>query len=356
MEGDSNFSLVRRTPGGVERTRPGVKRIVEGMVGDTLELAREKPAPLAERRFRIGDHELCEPDYRQILWWAEAMHLSGEEVIQRLLRDHTEAFAASKCYPLNYVRSSVIEGGRLRHLVWDSQVLPLAEFHWEPDLKITYAAFLGLRDWRPSLQLRLATLLELCCVRIGLSQLDLSRTPLLTKFDCGGNLLTELDLTPVPQLRELHCGGNQLTELDLIPVPELTLLRCDFNQLTELDLTSVPALTWLNCSLNQLTELDLTSVPELTWLACSSNQLTELDLTPVPKLSELYCHHNQLTELDLTPVPELTLLRCDSNQLTELDLASVPALTWLACSSNQLTEVDLTLVPECQNSLEMSPV
>ena len=341
MEAAQNFSLVRRTPGAVGQTRPGVKRIVVGMVGETLELARKNTQALAERRFRIGDHELCEPDYRQILWWAEAMHLSGEEVILRLLRDSEAALSELGFAGWSGGSSSVIEEGRLRHLVWDSRVLPLAEFHWEPGLQITGAAFLGPPDWSPSLQLRLPSLLTLGCAAVGLRQLDLSRTPLLTKLWCRHNQLTELDLTSVPLLTELSCSSNPLTELDLTPVPLLTELYCDRNELTELDLTPVPLLTKLVCGSNPLTELDLAPVPLITVLHCEGNKLTELDLTPVPLLTNLVCCSNPLTILDLSPVPLVTFLFCRNNRITALELASVPLLNTLNCEGSSIRVLNI---------------
>ena len=77
-------ALVPRPSSAVEKAVPGVKRILSGMVSDTLALAKEQRA-LAPTKFRIGDYEWCEPDYRQILIWAEETGLKPEEVIARLL-------------------------------------------------------------------------------------------------------------------------------------------------------------------------------------------------------------------------------------------------------------------------------
>ena len=353
MEGDPIFSLVRRTPGGVERTRPGVKRIVEGMVGDALELARETPAPLAERRFRIGDYDWCEPDYRQILRWATALELPPEEVLVRLFFDESVRESEYVAGLFAKCRQSDFVDGKLKKIRWSFDRLPLTDFQWEPGLQITHAAFYNSQPQIQRLSLVLPTLTHLFCHHLCLPELDLTQVPLLTTLECcgddrggnKGNKLTELNLTPVPRLTTLKCSWNELTELDLTPVPLLTELECSPNELTELDLTPVPLLTRLVCFSNQLTNLDLTPVPLLTFLFCGLNPLTELDLTPVPLLTRLDCGWSPLTELDLTPVPLLTDLCCWRSQLTELDLSSVPLLEYLECSWNHLTELDLASVP-----------
>jgi hypothetical protein len=75
-------ALVPRPLSAVEKAVPGVKRILSAMVDDTLALAEQR-APAMEK-FRIGDYEWCEPDYRQILIWSEETGLKPEEVIARL--------------------------------------------------------------------------------------------------------------------------------------------------------------------------------------------------------------------------------------------------------------------------------
>ncbi len=72
MDEKKENALVPRPPGAVEKAVPGAKRILSGMVSDTLALASREQRALAPTKFRIGDYEWCEPDYRQILIWAEA--------------------------------------------------------------------------------------------------------------------------------------------------------------------------------------------------------------------------------------------------------------------------------------------
>jgi Leucine Rich repeats (2 copies) len=216
-------------------------------------------------RHRIGEHELCWPDYSLVCAWAEELRLTPEETIRRLL-----------------VRTKIsdgewdtrIEEGRFKSLcvstseLYTMETLSVSSI---PSIKglVVEALYLRLRETSTGL--------------------DLSLFPNLTHLECRDNHLTELDISRVPNLTVLECGENQLSELDLSHVPNLTELECDRNQLSELNLSDVPNLTELDCRSNQLTKLDLSHVPNLTRLSCSENPLIELDLSHVPNLSQLGC-------------------------------------------------------------------
>ena len=350
-------NALRLTPSGaLEKVGHGPKQILSGMVSDALVLARTQTEP-ALVLHRIGDYEFRDPDYRQILTWAESLGLGPEEVIGRL----AESKASE---PDTLFR---VHAGRILSFVWDFRLLPILSFGWLSDLHIEHISFRGVNT--SDFIIRLETLRSLYCSNIGLRKLHLARVPKLTRLrcdtdlatllsglHCGSNQLTELDLSCVPNLTELHCQLNSFTELDLSRVPNLTELHCGSNQLTELDLSCVPKLTKLDCGDNELTELDLSCVPNLTELDCWDNELTELDLSRVPKLTKLDCGVNELTELDLSRVSNLTELGCWGNQLTELDLSRVPNLTELGCSGNQLTDLDLQAnsllrCPRCDDEL-----
>jgi len=226
MSDDDGKALVPRPSGELRRVGSGPGRLLSRVVGDALGFARA--TALQGARFRLGDFQFRERDYRQIQTWAECLGLSADEVLRRLEASTYE-------HPTGAVVRFLVADGAIRTLVIDP-----AEF-----------------------------------VCPG-GQLDLSAVPGLTKLYCAENQLTELDLSHVPELTELRCSSNQLTELDLSAVPGLTNLWCDENQLTNLDLSAVPGLTSLRCSSNQLTELDLSAVPGLTNLWCDENQLTNL--------------------------------------------------------------------------------
>jgi hypothetical protein len=338
MEDDKKNQLVRRP--GSELGTPGrrTNRVMEGMTRDIL--ARAKAQGLSAARFRIGDYLLREPDYRQIMRWAEAGGMRPEEVLERLAGSVVELPRSEP--GIEPIRFSM-EDGAMLSVAWDFERFPFTPDSWESGLLIRELGFESTRSnatiiLRPNLPM----LKTLVCESPRLKVLDLSQVPGLTELICEANDYTELDLTPVPGLTRLNC---LVGKLDLTPVPGLSELNCGDSGLRELDLSPVPRLTRLNCESNGLTELDLTSVPGLTELYCLDNNLTELDLMPVPELTHLYCQFNNLTELVLTPVSCLTELECWYNSLTELDLTPVPGLSELDCSDNNLTELDLSPVP-----------
>ena len=76
----------------------------------------------------------------------------------------------------------------------------------------------------------------LYCENNSLSELDVSRNPLLETLWCPGNALSSLDLSRNPRLIELDCAGNSLTQLDVAGSTGLRFLRCEENSLSVLDL------------------------------------------------------------------------------------------------------------------------
>ncbi len=323
----------------------GHSRIVGGMVEDALALGREE-AVVQSARFRIGDYMWCEPDYRQILVWAEALKMEPLTVIERLLDDGTFWGTHDPTYSPERALTR-FKDGRIETLRWDRRLLPIKKFRWVEGLQITSLHFSPVNQPEssvPTLPLPLPQLDLLSCRRLGLTALDLSHVHNLTGLSCDDNRIIELDLSHVPNLTWLSCGGNELTKLDLSHVPNLTGLSCGDNKLTKLDLSHVPNLTYLSCDGNELTKLDLSHVPNLTYLSCGGNELTKLDLSNTPELNVVCCGFNRLSELDLSRFLNLTNLECDLNQLCELDLSYVPNLTKLRCSRNRITELDLSCV------------
>lgn len=329
-------ALIPLPSGAIVKAGTGFKRILSGMVSDALDVARSRDRSLTRARFRIGNHEFRDADYRQILLWAEALKLEPAVVVQRL--ESSSGFAN---FPFGWATKVefIVEDGAIVTLVWDFNLLPIHDFAWVDGLAIEEIVFVGAATARLSLDL--PRLNRLSCFHIGITELDLSKVPGLASLECEDNRLAELVLSNVPALIELSCSGNQLTELDLSNVPALSSLVCFKNQLTALDLSKTPALTYLDCDSNQLAELDLSHVPALVELSCGDNGLSELDLSSTPALAGLFCGANQFTRLNLSNVPALVELCCRSNQLTHLDLSNVPALTWLLCCCNRLTELDI---------------
>lgn len=328
---DEKLPLTLHSGSGLVQIGPQGGRILAEMVNGALALSRTAESSGAlTRRFRIGAHELCEPDYQQILLWTKALELEPETVIERLLADQ-------KGQPRQDLVTLILNG-RIIKLGWDMHLLPLVSFEWVEGLIIESIHLFG-RTQQSSAERNLSlSLPELRCLSIsymGFSRFDLSAVPLLTSLSCSENQLIELDLPAVPLLTKLHCRDNQLSKLELSAVPLLTELDCSRNELIELDLSAVPMLTSLYCYNNQLIELDLPAIPLLTELYCSNNQLTELELSAVPLLTELGCSGNELTELDLSAVPLLTELYCRDNQLSELDISPLWDLTDLSYDEDE---------------------
>ena len=333
-------ALIRRPSTDLTTISTG-DRIVSRMVGEALEIARRQAIQAAKRTIKLGHFDLCEPDYRQIVRWAKALDREPADLLVEL---------SELTWDLDDELSARfrIEGGSIKELAWDGDLLPIENFEWEAGLEIEVLYVQGplpsISQLLPSLRVlnvsgRRRRMDDLART-VNLTELDLSSLPGLTRLDCSSNQLTELDLSLAPGLTELYCSSNRLTKLDLSPVPGLRRLWCGSNELTKLDLSKVTSLTTLDCGNNQLTELDLSPVPGLTELDCGGGYWLRVDRTDV----RVWVPGNQLTELDLSPVPGLTWLKCGDNQLTELDLSPVPGLTELYCVGNLLTKLDISLM------------
>lgn len=376
MNEKDDFALVPSQARTLGKTAPGGRPILSGMVTEMLALHKDSFG-LTEKRFRIGDYEWCEPDYRQILQWANALRMEPVMVIERLLASRPEwPFVED----LPFWAATRMEGGRFVSLLWNLELLPLRDFELINGIAIKSIFLLG--PTRRSLTRVLITkihipalkllqfgtqsldiskldladapnLTELACVNSRwvnpVNPLDLSCVPNLTILDCSNSQLSALDISNVPKLSSLKCSENLLAELDISKTQNLTELNCYQNQLPELDLSNVPNLRSLDCDFNQLANLDVSRVPNLTRLSCSHNRFSRLNLSNLPKLSELLCQGNQLSELDLSKVQSLKWLNCRSNRLAALDLSNLPNLAALVCANNQLSELDLANLPHLRD-------
>lgn len=297
MEPNQDRSLVPRPSHELTAPRIGQNRILGEMVEQTLALGREE-AVAQTARFWIGEYAWCEPDYGQILLWAEALKIKPITVIEKLIATGE--------------RSSKIADGRMLSLCWDLVELPLSDFRfvggvamealhlWDsmsPGERLLAAIFGPvrhpmLRHYSPIVCLREITLVRpsfrnLDCRGCGIQVLTVSGSRELTKIRCTDNKMKKLTLFDVPSLSSLSCAGNQLAELDLARVPNLTELCCYRNRLKGLDLSHIPSLTKLSCGKNQIPKLDLSYVPNLTKLDCDENPLPELDIRPLLSLETL---------------------------------------------------------------------
>lgn len=315
------------------------RRIVEEMVGASLKITRTSSSAVSAPipKFRIANQELCAPDYRQVLLWAQDMRLEPSLVVERLLA--LPAKEEDGPTPTQILDGCFIKIG------WDMALLPLESFEWVDGLVIEEIAFFvpeGHEVVAKTLIPPLPELKVLKCQNMRVVILDLSFAPKLTELNCSGNYIGELDLLAVPNLRILDCRDNEIRKISFSRASQLTSISCCRNQLFDLDLTNVSQLKTLFCSDNKLTSIRLSSVPQLEALSCDGNRLTEINLSSVHHLKALTLGGNPITKLDLSFVPLLGMLFCGATLLRQLDLSCVPNLGCLLCKNIYLQSLDIS--------------
>src|SRR5438105_4040736 len=122
MEPNQDRSLIPRPSHELITPSTAGNRILAGMVEETLALGREEAATQTAK-FRIGEFDLCEPDYRQILIWAKVFNLLPEEVIRSLLDPWKEKWVPEWSEPR-------LADGRLLNVNWGFNVVPTRYFEW----------------------------------------------------------------------------------------------------------------------------------------------------------------------------------------------------------------------------------
>jgi Leucine-rich repeat (LRR) protein len=328
---DEEQPLIVHPGSALARVGPQGGRIVAEMVSGALALSRAAQAASMALvpRFKIGEHEFCEPDYRQILLWAESLEMTGETVLEKIMRQpkYTDPWSF---HPWDPACSTKIINGRIRQVAWDMELLPLREFEWVSGLEIDSLVFVLPESYDFEAEhvnlgsLALPKLDRLVCHCLGVDSIDLSQTPLLEELGCSGGHLLELDLAFVPNLQFLSCGMNQITSLNIEATPKLEHLECGSNEISSLNVAATPKLRELNCGGNELTELDLRRCKALEIVSCQGNHLTRLLLPEwSTSLKELNCSSNSLRTLDLTTVLFLESLWCSHNPLEALDVSKM---------------------------------
>jgi hypothetical protein len=160
----------------------------------------------------------------------------------------------------------------------------------------------------------------------------------ITQIVCSSIGVTEIDLSKSPSLLSALVYYNRIASLDLSKNTELVSLDCRNNQITSLDLSANTELRTLNVSGNSgLTTLNLSANTKLTELYYGSSGITNPTFADRSKIRRLSCSNRGLTSIDLSGYTALEYLDCGNNNLTELNLSANTALTQLLCSSNSLT-------------------
>lgn len=313
---DESLPLVPLAGSQLARQGSGGGRILDDMVSSTLTTSQKEGALIP--RYRIGDIDFCEPDYRQMLLWAEEMVMTPEAVLLALWNEEALFQFLGPSY--DSFNNTHIWDGRLKRVIWDFKKLPLRFYEWIQGLEIEsleYRGYVPMGIIAPVLP----SLTSLRCDGCDAFDLDLKNVPALEKLSCSFNPLIFWDLHCVSGLEELACEGCGISELDLSAVPYLTSLNCRVNSLETLVLNAVDGLQSLDCGSNNLAELlHLEFLPELRFLNCSVNMLNELSLAGCEMLEELDCSENLLSKLDLSFNPEIKRLSCEGNWLEELDI------------------------------------
>ncbi|WP_200284162.1 hypothetical protein [Rhabdochromatium marinum] len=153
--------------------------------------------------FRLGDHILREPDYRQLLDWADHYGMEPEVFTYHLARSQKEPDCFGHREPIGFE----IVAGAIHSLVWDIKQFGVIPPRWREGVSVRKLALIG--DWSMAVPLELPPI------------------PGLTELYCCNNQFTELNLSPMPGLVKLTCGRSQLTQLVLSSAPNLTALYCD---------------------------------------------------------------------------------------------------------------------------------
>jgi hypothetical protein len=124
MQSDDNKALIHRpgaaiSPAGGRRTNPVIARVTE----DALARARSARKEIRQARFRIGEYELREPDYRQILDWAAALEKAPEWVLAQLeeSRIEPEEWSIKDFEPIKWI----VEDGAILSLAWSFRRLTI---------------------------------------------------------------------------------------------------------------------------------------------------------------------------------------------------------------------------------------
>jgi len=158
------------------------------MVTDTLALAKKEQFIPTTARFRIGEYEWCEPDYRQILIWAKTLRLEPEEVIQRLQDGKDDGLVPAESWG-----GTQFADGRLLKINWDFELLRMEDFEyvldgvahkdqkdfeWVEGLRTTHLSFSCRKYSEPlygkTLKVALPELTHLACPGLGVTHLNLS--------------------------------------------------------------------------------------------------------------------------------------------------------------------------------------
>ena len=302
-------ALIFTPPSSMEKAGHGPNQILPEMVSDALAVAKSKQvetknsidadrqqnipssvAPDDTPRFEIvkllrrmeprkplihklGEYQLCDPDFQQIHSWAKSLRMAPNVLLQTLAKT---IYRSQYEDTIGSGTTFFVEHGRIKNVVWDFDALPIEEFRWQEGLRIETLFFMGT----PTAGIVLDIPSLLC---LNVSYLD----------------LTELNLTGVPGLLVLFCRRNRLSKLDVSNHDYLEVLCCDYNQIKELKFGTHMTIGILSCAENKLESLNVSRLSSIESLWCGGNQISKLDLSNARSLKTLSCTNNPIESLDI---------------------------------------------------------
>jgi len=197
------------------------------------------------------------------------------------------------------------------------------------------------------------------CSNVAITELDITKAPLLRDFCCEGNNIKELDLSNSFSLCGLDCSNNEISELELENLWNLSYggLDCSFNKIKTLDLSNNNFLyNDLDCSYNEIEFLDVSGFSGLHRIDCNNNQIKELNVSGCTSITNFDCSNNQISKLDVSDCKGLRNFNCSNNKIDEIDVDSCTKMYNFYCSDNLLKKLDVSHCKElskleCRNNL-----
>ena len=228
----------------------GAERVLSEMTGDALKIHEQS---LKQKFFKIGDVELCEPDYRFIEELAKRTEWDEKELLDWLVGIDSETD-----WTEDWNGYETIKGGHLTRLHFD-EIEPAVDMSQFADL----------------------TQLEILCI-------------------FGSEIVELIDLSNLTQLRWINFAGCDLS--DVSPLSNLTQLEelgLSDNQITDVSpLSNLTQLEKLFLTQNQITDVGpLSCLTQLEGLYLYGNQITDVSpLSNLTQLKELLLMSNPLKE------------------------------------------------------------
>ena len=188
-------------------------------------------------------------------------------------------------------------------------------------------------------------------VRGKLASVDVSGCPLLTRFDCSGNVLTSVNLSANENLEFVNLNyNNDLANLVLGDKPSLTELSLSATSITSFDFSGLPNLERLSVDRGaSMGTIDLSHNTKLQRLGADYRGLTSIDVSNNPELYELSCGLNGISELNISKNNKLVNLWVAYNCISDIDLSASPMLESVMLQNNQIQSIDVTSLPELRS-------